>query len=372
MTDINNSFHIEVLDKWLLSKNDLTAWEELLTQQPNGSFFLSYEWLYLWWNTFAQAKDILKLILVYDADKLVAIFPFYLKKGETLYFIGTGEDEQSEVCSEYLDIILANDYQNALLDTFNNILQNDFKQIKQMMFSNVLFDSYIVQCIERAKKHYILVKNIVGVRYKLSLPSDYLTYEATRSRSFISQANRKKRKFEKLGGKLINVKSQADAIEIFNQLGKLHSARWNAVGLNGAFQDQRFLNFHRSYIKILFQNNKLSMKALTINNQVVGVIYNITYNNTCYFYQIGIDIDNFHHLSLGTILHLSEIKESILHGYEQYDFMKGNKIKSYKQSFTDTTYEMLNLDVHKKGILAHIKNTIRQIIKKLRLLQSGR
>ena len=366
MADINNSFYTQVIDEWSLSHNQLVSWKELVKQQTNGSFFLDYDWLNLWWYTFSQPDDALKLILIYNEEVLVAILPFYLKKGKILYFIGTGEDEKSEVCTEYLDIIIANEYKDILLNIISNLLLKEFKKTQQIMFVNVLHDSYAVQLIERIKKHYLVTKKSVGVRYIINLPSSYLSYEAMRSKSFISQANRKKRKFEKLGGKFIHANNLAGANAMFDQLTTLHNARWSSVGLNGAFQDERFLNFHRAFIKILFQNNQLSLTALTINNQVVGVIYNIIANETCYFYQIGIEIDDFQNLSLGTILHLSEIKGSISQGYKHYDFMKGEKIKSYKQNFTDTTYEMLNLHLYKKGIRAYLKNIMRQVIQKIK------
>ena len=372
VTDINNSFYIQVLGEWSLNHNQLKVWEELVKQQPNGTFFLSYDWLNLWWLTFAQSEDILKLILIHDEDKLIAICPFYLKKGHVLHFIGTGEDEASEVCSEYLDIIIANDYKDALLNTVQSILHEELNQIEQMTFSNVLYNSYIVQLMERSKEHYIVTKEEVGVRYVINLPSDYLSYETTRSKSFISQANRKRRKFEKLGGEIINADTLESANEIFNQLAMLHNARWNAVGLTGAFTDKRFLTFHRDYITILLKQNQLSMKALIVNKRIVGVIYNIIYNDNCYFYQIGIDINDHNNISLGTLLHLSEIKGCIQKGYKKYDFMKGEKEKSYKQNFTSTTNEMISLTVYKKGFRAYIKNASRHIIKKIKGIKNGR
>lgn len=366
MTDINNSFHINVLDEWSLNHNQVKVWEELVKQHPNGSFFLSYEWLNLWWLTFAQPEDMLKLILVFNEDdKLVAICPFYLKNGDVLCFIGTGEDEDGEVCSEYLDILLAPEYKEVLLNAINSTLQKEFKTIEQMFFSNVLLDSNIVQLFDCLNSKFVVIKKEVGVRYLINLPRDYISYQASCSKSFISQANRKKRKFEKLGGELINVETLENATEIFSQLALLHTARWNSVGLTGAFTDKRFLKFHRAYITKLFHQNQLSMKALMVNQQVVGVIYNITYHNNCYFYQIGIDVNDYQNLSLGTLLHLSEIKQSIKKGYDKYDFMKGDRVKSYKQNFTSESYEMINITVYKKGILAYIKKATRHIIKKV-------
>ena len=65
MADINNSFYTQVIDEWSLSHNQLVSWKELVKQQTNGSFFLDYDWLNLWWYTFSQPDDALKLILIY-------------------------------------------------------------------------------------------------------------------------------------------------------------------------------------------------------------------------------------------------------------------------------------------------------------------
>ena len=91
------------------------------------------------------------------------------------------------------------------------------------------------------------------------------------------------------------------------------------------------------------------MKALIINDRVRGVIYNIKYGRTRFFYQIGIDLNYKENVSLGSQLHLAEIKSAIDNHDDSYDFMKGAIVNSYKQDFANQTTEMVDIVLIKKS-----------------------
>src|SRR5207249_3171661 len=82
-------------------------WNGLLARSTANTIFLTWEWLYSWWEHFQIGRR-LAIRLVYDDDQLVGIAPFYYEaariKGiiplKSLQWLGTGE-----VGSDYLNVI---------------------------------------------------------------------------------------------------------------------------------------------------------------------------------------------------------------------------------------------------------------------------
>ena len=57
-------------------------WTRLIEEAKIDSVFLSWEWMFSWWETYHHKLDraSLFIILVYDGDRLVAIAPVYREK----------------------------------------------------------------------------------------------------------------------------------------------------------------------------------------------------------------------------------------------------------------------------------------------------
>ena len=109
--NITEEFNFDVCSNWIFDNKYRIGWNELVDNHYQANIFLTIEWLELWWNTFAQKSDVLKLVFIHQRDELIAIAPFYQKAGKELRFIGTGEAEEAEVASEFLDILINNEYE---------------------------------------------------------------------------------------------------------------------------------------------------------------------------------------------------------------------------------------------------------------------
>ena len=56
------------------------VWDNLLSQSPADNYFLSWEWLWNWWQVFARPEDRLAILLIEDGTEVTAIAPFYIRK----------------------------------------------------------------------------------------------------------------------------------------------------------------------------------------------------------------------------------------------------------------------------------------------------
>ena len=96
-------------------KQYIEQWQELvLTSQAN--LFCSPQWIMTWVDIYWQPSWKLKVILGFNNNKLIAIAPLYLqiKSGllsiSTLLPLGQGEPEESEILSEFQDLVIADKF----------------------------------------------------------------------------------------------------------------------------------------------------------------------------------------------------------------------------------------------------------------------
>ncbi|MCI2282224.1 GNAT family N-acetyltransferase [Colwellia sp. MSW7] len=348
--NLDNEILVEVVTAWGLSDKQIAAWHSLSENHYNPNIFLTLEWLKLWWEIFHLSSDLLQIVFISVSDRIVAICPLYIQAGKTLRFIGTGEDEECEVCSEYLDLLVEKGNTSFAIDIISQQISSLLNSVSRIEFNNVLKEGHILSVVERLGQSCFIKKQCMGVRYSINLSDNYLEYTSSLSKNFIAQAQRKERKFNKQLGKVVEVKNLNELDNIFNHLELLHNRRWNKKGFSGAFKAEKFVYFHKKYTEFLLLNNQLSMKALVVNERIVGVIYNIKYCGRRFFYQIGIDTNHKDNFSPGTLLHLNEIKTSIDEEEVLYDFMKGDLYRSYKENFSNVKEEMFNVILLKKSI----------------------
>jgi len=360
---------IEVCNDWELCLKKTQAWNHLSENHYNPNVFLTLNWLKLWWEVYSAKNDIMHIVYIWENEDVIAIFPLYLQQGKLFRFIGTGEAEADEVCSEYLDILVKNNEIELVRELIGDYCQRLLVNNNSFEFNNILANSNIINVFRDSKINALSMCELVGVRYFLTLPKSYSIFESSCSKAFISQSKRKMRKFNKLNGEVIEVNNQDDLLIMFDKLTELHNLRWTRKGMPGVFSSKKFTMFHLEFAKIMLEKGCLSMKALKISNAIVGVIYSFSYKKNKAFYQMGIDSTIKHNVSPGTLLHLLEIESSIARSDYLYDFMKGNESTSYKNSFTNQQTAMFNILVVSKninGYYSYFQWLIISILKKIK------
>src|SRR5262249_39215254 len=102
-------------------------WNALLRQSRANTIFLTWHWLYSWWQAYGQAGDRLYILLVERQSRgIIGIVPFYLRTSKRfgivpvriLRFIGEGSSD-----SDYLDVIAPAGEEHAILEEAWSFLQ---------------------------------------------------------------------------------------------------------------------------------------------------------------------------------------------------------------------------------------------------------
>ena len=346
-------------------------WNHLLEAFRARSICLRWEWLHTWWDIYHDSGVKPCVLLVRDGGRLVGLAPFYLqiekKPGfpgvRTLRFLGTGEPEQEEVASEYLDIVALNGYEDKVAKAVWEHLR-DKESWDQLVFNDVLEDSLVLTTLRRILvcERIPVALERVGIRYSIVLPQTWQEYIAMLDDGAAKRLPYKRRKFERAGR--VDYKRVTEPEELdhaFDELIRLHTMRWKKLGREGVFASSRFTDYHRRLARTLLPQGMLNLGLLSLDGVNIAAHYNLRHAGTEYFYQGGADVEHASKYSPGVIAHVYAIEAAILGGLDRYYFMKGG-VASYKTEFGCEESPMHNMRVFAgtfRGRILAIENRVR-------------
>src|SRR5262245_19198003 len=91
-----------------------SAWRDLLARSASDQPTKSPLWLGAWWRVFGSLDGRkLRIALFFDGERLDGLAPFVARRKwhfgaipfRRLEFLGTGEPEADEICSDYLGVV---------------------------------------------------------------------------------------------------------------------------------------------------------------------------------------------------------------------------------------------------------------------------
>jgi len=119
---------------------------------------------------------------------------------------------------------------------------------------------------------------------------------------------------------------------IFEELRGLHGLRWKTRGEDGVLVDERVVSWHREAIPRLLQAGLLRLMALTLNQEVIAVLYSLIdrerKGRVQYFYITAYSPEHAE-LRPGTLLIAYAIEQAAKEGVETIDMLRGDE--RYKQ-----------------------------------------
>src|ERR1700732_1251434 len=130
-------------------------WNALLTRSASNNIVLTFEWLSTWWQIFGEGERHLYILVAREQSHIVGIAPllrrtirhYNLLPYERLEFLGSGEDEADEICSDYLDFIVQRGWEAPALEALlRHIRQHGSGD--ELILTDVSGDSPCVQLLE--------------------------------------------------------------------------------------------------------------------------------------------------------------------------------------------------------------------------------
>jgi hypothetical protein len=374
---ISNNYTTELITDEIGFKSVKNAWDDLVLSN-SYAVTLCHDWLFNWWNIFKDDRDLF-LIIVYQNQKIVGIAPLLRRNiseygifnTKRLEFLGSGEDESDEICSDYLDFIIDSNNRSTIVNLICDFLNSHQSQWDEIILTDIYKDSENLVLFREKFQH----PSFYGQELKLevcpyvTLPDSYEELCKTTKINKKETLNRKKRLFEKEGEvKCCEYRGESITKEVFYSFIELHQQRWNSDDKPGSFSSNKFSAFHENILSIFKQDNRVVLYFIYVDNKPVCARYCFDFNGCIYDYLPGLDPNFNRKLSPGLIGLAYSLECSIKSGHNKFDFFKG-KSGGYKYRWTDKDIEIVQYRIQKNNRKSQVIRLTESTIQLLRQLK---
>lgn len=335
-------------------KND---WNKLVMKSTNPQPFLLWEWLYTWWDVYNTQGMKLYILAVYDADRLVAVAPFYIRNYTSLIsrlsMLGDGERKRDKVVTHYPEIIVDVEYRSDVVSALAAFLQKDL--FSGSGFSYASFElvkkNSVIQEVEQLLSETLIIKSsLMSNQFVIPLPDNEDEYMARLSKSTRKQFRLKLNRTQK--DKVIKIESEPDLEKGLKLIEVLHRERWGSKSDQCIFDSSRFYTFHKRVCQQFAQQDILKFRVFYHNEEAVAAAYNLNYNNISYSYLSGFKSADDKRLSPMFIFDILEVKNLISKQYTHYDLLAADDANSYKTKYGCEVLPLYKLSWSQKGLTA--------------------
>jgi len=318
-------------------------WNKLLQKSKEPHIFHSWEWLYTWWEIFANNEDELIILSVYDNYELIGLAPFYLQKtlfSKSLKSLGEGEPLHESVTTHYQDIICSEESRNLVINSVTKYLNENKNKWEYCKFSFVLDDSCLSAIIDKLNPP-LLIKRSLGYRYCVNLKDSFENIYNRLGKSAKKSFRSKRNRLKKMGDISLESLDLKDSLEdSLNTHIDFHTHRQQALGHAGAFLEPRFKQFHHCLISRLENTNSIhdaQIRVLNISDEPIACTLNYISKNTedpmVYAYSAGFKSTDDARLSPMFVFDMLEFEQLIDNSISYYDFLSAFDGSTYKSTY---------------------------------------
>lgn len=359
-------------------RNLQTEWTELIEGCRCRSFFLSWEWLYTWWQYLADDRK-LNIITARHDGRLIAIAPLAsrprrfmrLLPFRVLEFLGSGS-----VGSDYLNILVRDGYEEEALRAIAGALTErdsvlELSQVERMSSRMINLALQLRLLGWRTHRTTVNFCPFISLRQH-----SWATYLAGLGSAHRTNLRRRLKKLSATFNMRIEVaKTQPQRYVALKTLVDLHLKRWNQRGGSDALHTDALLAFHEAMSALALEKGWLRLHVMWLDDVPVAAVYGFLYNNVYHFYQAGFDMD-FRDYSVGLVMTGMTIRHAIEEGAAEFDFLHGEE--SYKYLWTREERELVRFDMfppHTRGSLysqfMQVRHSIKRLVSQLMPSRNG-
>lgn len=342
-------------------------WNELLSQSGADCMFLTWEWLFTWWNHLSAGRT-LQIIAVRCNGQLVGIAPLAVRRAQlkrlipfkVVEFLGTGT-----VGSDYLDVIIKRGLEQPVLDALRNYLARynrvlEFSQLRAAFSQAGELAGRLVQSGWRSRGTSVNVCSYINLS-TVQCWDAYLAQLGSRHRRNVRQRGR-----ALASGFTINAEHATDERSRVHHLQNfldLHNRRWGERGGSDAFDGAGLREFHSEFSRIALEQGWLRLRLLNLDGKPAAAVYAFRYGDVFYYYQAGFDPVYAHH-SIGLYSLGLAIRDAIEEGVREFDLLHGDE--TYKSLWTKDRRYLNRISLYPPGLYGRLCFAVMQIREYLR------
>lgn len=219
-------------------------WNSLLHRSATETVFLTWEWISTWWSAYGTGKQLFVLVARGDLGEYLGIAPLYVERsGRTrlLRFIGDGSHD-----SDYLDFIVLQDQEDAVLSAFFDYLKQVRKKWDALQLNEIPKNSrnleFMLGLAGRSRWLFHEEQVPCGIR---SLPPTWEEFLQTLKPRFRTSVRACLRNLEQWHGSFEQLTNVADISSWLSTLYDLHSDRWALRQQSGVLRGRANVSFTR-------------------------------------------------------------------------------------------------------------------------------
>jgi|TARA_Y100000031_G_scaffold150172_1_gene189099 hypothetical protein len=319
-------------------------WNSLLQGSKSDTVFLTWEWMYTWWECFQENKQLFVLAVHDEEENLIGIAPLCIDKKKIggipvlnyIKFLGT-----MPISSDHLDFIISKGREREILEAIVEYLFQE-NRWDLCLLSNMPSTSLTGKLLEEIMGNRPFQSKISQVCPYISLPTQIVDFHSTLSRNRRNTIKRMRRNLQKnYNGFEFVIWEEPDSIDIaMERLFELHEKRWMIVKHKGNFIKNNVREFHKKIASIFLNSDMLRLYFLRIKGKDVAAEYTFKYNNKLFDYQGGWDPE-WSRDCVGDVLINLVIEDTIEKGYSEFDFLRG--MEDFKTRLTDKAREEVDI-----------------------------
>jgi len=327
-------------------------WNSAVRRSIDRHVFLTWEWLWNWWNTWGHMNRFL-LVALMDGSRIIAAAPLLHPKA-TSKLIGIGK-------TQFIGTV-ASDYHSFLLtqrdpEHVKVILDHLARRCGLIELNSVPEYSQTAQLL-RAASHRSLrfeEKTTDECPY-VPLPDNWDDYFRTLSSGFRREILRRERNLRRMNQlEFATCEKVEDVAEGMRSFFDLHQREWAAKQKRGIFSKQTDRDFHLGVASAFAKRRWLLIGLLKLGGETIAAQYNFKYANKLYCYLSGY-APEYSKYGLGSLLDMYLVKHCIDHGLSEYDFLRGDE--PYKKRWNAVTRRNLRFSATRKGLLPMLRRWI--------------
>jgi hypothetical protein len=314
-------------------------WQRCLEASDANPLFMSWPWLYSWWETWSQVLGMeLVLLGVFNQQgELVGIGPFCRRVLVTpagvrvarLYMIGNAWRLAPTVRTEYCGIIARRGYEHLVREALVSSLEH--LEWGELVFTDVPTDQ--LENFQAGgfseQQGYRIIRRADDTGIRVDTSGHFDNWLEGLGKNTRLKAYNRRTYLQKQGELEFLKHNQWRDGDFFERLNVFHMKRWGKPAF-----DSEALRFHRLLLERLHLcDGEPAMTLILYNQRCISVLYDLVVRGCRYNLQAGYDEAFDSKVSLG-YLHLGfAIEDAFRHGPTgAYDLLAGSGKKQFYKS----------------------------------------
>jgi CelD/BcsL family acetyltransferase involved in cellulose biosynthesis len=306
-------------------------WNALLARSGVDSIFLTFEWLWTWWEHFGAGHRLL-VAVVRRAERVVALVPWMISKREgfrQVQFV-------SHKLTDRKDFIIdgsedRHSVMRLVLGSLDRLPGWDLLLMDRFSEESVCFPALKAVLAEYPQQRSMLRKRWVAPY--VAIEGDWDRFWNQLGAKFrISRKYNMNRLHRAKRGPVFQFKLDADEIDAWvDRFAALHISQWKtARGDYSLFEDPAMVRFYKALAHRTWPSGWVRMSALLLENEVAAMDLSFEYQGIFYGTLTCYD-PRFASFSPGQMLQLELLREAFVRPLREFDLMSGGE--SYKLRF---------------------------------------